>query len=181
MTTEMEIKEAAEDQRLNVIEITHAINSYPQGLGDIGVIGFDTYEEAEEFKRENDGGEIGMFQTRDGWHFWHYKGYKFESFDLSDWLSDNENWNLASDVVDEEAVQGMIMQMDADDRPDYLDKIAVIKKEMAEAPSGHVVVVNVNDDLYSETKPVKMMKYSFDTHTYAIGVYYAKDEFEAEI
>lgn len=73
------------------IPLTHAMNGYPDERGDFGIIGFDTFDEAEEFADQFNL-DVGVFETRDGWHFWKHLGCINEPFspqDLVDKLGDN--------------------------------------------------------------------------------------------
>ena len=64
--------EIAYERGLEVVETTQGMNGYPWGLGK-AVIGFETFEEAQEVARES-GGEVVDLSRRDGWQFWKNTG-----------------------------------------------------------------------------------------------------------
>lgn len=66
----------ADSLGLEIVEVTKGTNGYPKNLSK-AVIGFDTWEEAEEFAKETER-EIVRMTKRDGHQFWWSEGREFE-------------------------------------------------------------------------------------------------------
>ena len=66
----------ADSLGLEIVEVTEGMNGYPKNLSK-AVIGFDTWQDAEEFAKET-GREIVRITKRDGHQFWWSEGREFE-------------------------------------------------------------------------------------------------------
>lgn len=88
--------ELASENDLRFIETTSGTNGYPQDLQP-ALIGFNDYEEAEEFAREHDL-QTYIFHKRDGWQLWQRCNPAYEPFNISaEDYGDNYNMFLASE------------------------------------------------------------------------------------
>ena len=67
-----DLAEIASENGLQLIETTASRTGYPERLQK-AIIGFDTFEQAEELAKEN-GLSIEFFRKRDGWNFWYRTG-----------------------------------------------------------------------------------------------------------
>lgn len=163
---------ARESSQFTVVEITHSQTDYPAGLGDRAIIGFGTFEDAEKFASEN-GCELHLFQTRDGWHFWHDRGRAFEPLSADNYLS-----NLGDNYYEADEDQQIDLIKDTDlggqELIDFLKERIIILEELQKASEDQAVLCNSGS--YYETVANKMMGYHEDVYTYAIGVFLQKDD-----
>lgn len=170
--SESEILALARDHNLDVIEITHASNDYPTGLGDYGIIGFDRFEDAEKFADEH-GLEVHHFQTRDGWHFWHNMGNAYEPYTQDDLLA-----ALGVDYYEtgEEQEYDCIRESDLTGQEliAFLKSEIEILEELQKASAEQSVICTRGS--YYDTVENTMMQYHEDVHTYAIGVFVPQDK-----
>ena len=162
---------------LNTIEITTGLNGYPQGLGDHGVTGFDTYADAKKFADEN-GGEVVLFGSKDGWHFWNQRGYMSRPFNSDDLLKDmGDNYSYADDNNEYYAEQLADIAKDFDGDFDALEKRINEIKEIIEAVESadedERVIVSYGN--FYEIVKTSFMAYNYDTHRWAVGVLITKD------
>lgn len=176
-----QILESAYDQGFKKIEITHAINSYPTNLGDYGVIGFETIDDAAEFA-EKHGCELGLFSTKAGWHFWHHKGIRFANegpFTAQDYVNDlGDNCMIANKADVIESFKGIAEQLINDFDGDFdalqtlIDKNQFILNDLDGLSPNETFIITDGD---TEIIPSQMMKYTADTKTWAIGVWVPRD------
>lgn len=81
-----------ESRGLSTITTTSARNGYPQDLK-TAIVGFDTFDEAEQFAKENDM-ELQIFHRHDGWQFWVRDNNRaWEAFDAMKWY-DGDGYEL---------------------------------------------------------------------------------------
>lgn len=175
--TQTEILEHARDCGLQTIQITHSNSSYPEQLGDWGVIGFENMDEAEEFVNEH-GGEIGDFFREGGWNLWHYKGHKNEMYDYLTYLNklgDDYSIALADDSDYAAYLSGLTQYFNGDfcelDQAIKNIKEIISKKEYA--GTNEVIIVR-NFEFYEKINKT-MMQFESDYKTYAIGVFIPKN------
>ena len=95
-----DLESIAEENGLELIDTTSAMNGYPQCLKR-AVIGFDTFQEADKLAKEN-GLSIEIFPKRDGWNLWYSTGDKaWEPFERSaDEYGDNYRGFSNEDLED---------------------------------------------------------------------------------
>jgi hypothetical protein len=166
MKTRNEILEAAGD--FSTIEITHGINGYPQGLGDIGVVGFDNFEEAEDFARLWEL-ETHLFKKRDGWQLWEDAGRKFESLTYQDYLKDLGD-NYSESTTEDYSIDTLKERIseDLEEAAGIIANAIELRDEVACCPDDEVVLVNCGK--YFETVSRQLMSYHEDVWTYTVGV-----------
>jgi len=172
MNTELKI--AAKVESLTTIEITYGMNGYPEGLGDNGVIGFRTFEDAEKFA-EDWKGEIVHFHSRDGWHFWEANGRAWSPYSAHDYLSDlGDDYNIEDDTEDniKAKLESLIENYDGDllDLIGKMGKLMELLKAVYYNYTGLNQYVISRNGEYCESIENAMMFYNHDTHKYAIGV-----------
>lgn len=181
MKTQSETKtvlEIADGLTLQIKEITTGMNGYPQGLGDYAIIGFDTYQQAEDFANEH-GCEVSLFKIRDGHQLWTNLGRKHEPLTDRDYLEDlSDNYWQASKEMCIETFKNILADMLEKFEGDFsdIDTLIAGEKELLEA------IENCSDDEiiitgsgfkfghYDTCKKV-MMQYHYDVTTYAVGVF----------
>lgn len=156
---------------MQTIEITTGMNGYPSRLHK-GIIGFDTFEQADEYAKQNDG-VVVEFRKRDGWQFWESQGRVYEPLRIdSDTYGDDysietsqENW--------EDTCRDLLSAMINDGAS--LEDISNVVRDM--------VTVNEKFDLLDENEAVlfyqgkywdtiktRAMSYSEDVWHHEIGV-----------
>lgn len=172
MRANHELLEIAESMGFQTIEITSATNGAPSKLGDSGVIGFDTYEDAEHFVKAV-GGSIVEFQSKCGWHFWLNKGAVYKPFSIDTLLDKmGDDYNYA-DTTNEFYREQLVEEAgkfdgDFDSLERNIHYIKDIIESVDDAEDDECVIVH-GGRLYGTVKKT-MMAYEFDTHKYAIGV-----------
>lgn len=170
------MREIAEEHNLELIEVTQGRNGYPSNIKE-GIIGFETFEQAEEIAAEYDC-VVVAFHRRDGWQLWENIGTRYEPFDnLADedvcqfdnakdaidfLLEDKDNYmdEYANDLldIDEEDYNNELKKYD--------DEIAFINENWKEDK-----VIVGSELLYMDVLDRYTMGYYDDTHHYAIGIY----------
>lgn len=160
-----------DNKSLTLIQINTDGNDYPRGLGSYGAIGFNTIEQAEEFAREN-GGEVSKFKTRAGHHFWRLIGWTNEAFSIDAWLEDagdNTYMTILSDEFERfaEVAKDYANNEDFDGITKAYNRLENAKDAIDALEDDEVLVWNGS---YFESKNEKMMEYSYDVYSYAVGV-----------
>lgn len=170
------MREIAEEHNLELIEITHGRNGYPSNIKE-GIIGFETFEQAEEIAAEYDC-EVVAFHRRDGWQLWENLGTRYEPFDN---LADEDvcRFDNAKDAIEflledkdnymDEYANGClnISETEYNNKlKKYDDEIAFINENWKE---GKVIVGS--ELLYMDVLDRYTMGYYDDTHHYVIGIY----------
>ena len=170
------MREIAEEHNLELVEVTQGRNGYPSNIKE-GIIGFETFEQAEEIATEYDC-VVVAFHRRDGWQLWENLGTRYEPFDN---LADEDvcRFDNAKDAVE-------FLLEDKDNYMDeytndclnigeaeynnklkkYDDEIAFINENWKE---GKVIVGS--ELLYMDVLDRYTMGYYDDTHHYVIGIY----------
>lgn len=154
------------------IETTSASNGYPSHLK-WATIGFETFEEAEEYAKEN-GGSIMSFHKRDGWNLWVRENAVYEPYTVSedDYGDNHELLEYGSidednfcDLYIKQAIEGV------DDVKTIAEIVSNAKdiwnayKDLSEGEAVHI-----QEGCYAEVIKIKTMSWSYDTHNYTIGV-----------
>ena len=175
--TKNEILEMAIENGLSKIEITTGINGYPEGLGNYGVIGFDSYDDAAKFSDEN-GGEVVIFESKDGWHFWKNKGFAYRPFTSDDLLNDmGDNYSYADESNEfyAEQLSELASNFDGDfsNLENRIKEIKEIISAKENCSDDERVIVSYGN--YYDTVKNNFMDYTYDTHKYAVGVFIKND------
>ena len=162
---------------LTIIEITHGSNGYPQGMGDHGIIDFETFEQAKELADKH-GLEVGLFTKRQGHQLWTYMGQRHEPLSANDYLADLGDDYSEADVNDDfirETLSDLTKKITDGDFTEirgFIDRVEKIQDEVQCAEKDEMVIVCQGE--YYETIDRKLMGYCEDVHTYTIGVFVPK-------
>lgn len=165
------LSDIAANNGLELIETTSSGTGYPQALCS-AIIGFDTFEEAEELAKEHNL-DIEIFTKRDGWNLWYRTGttaYNSLERSAEDYGDDYHQYTKA-DLADfyQNEVQPFIGEFnDFEDLRSFLDKTEKIKDEIEDAEEDEIVITYCGE--YYETIKKETMAYEYDTHHYAIGL-----------
>lgn len=174
-----QIKLNAEELDLQIKEITHGMNGYPKDLGDIFITGFNNFENAIQFAKDNDA-EVGLGKIRDGHHFYSYVGWRDKPLTAFDYLLDlGDNYSIVNIEDEKENFKETLIDLveNFEDDFDYLRDWIDDKEEIIEALNSAVddEVVIVNGFIYFETVALTLMSYHEAVTTYSIGVYFKKN------
>ncbi len=177
---QIEILENAELAGLEKIEITYGSNGYPKGLGDYGVIGFNTFEDAEKFAEENDC-KVHLFQIRDGHSLWENRGAIYRALTSEDYLKDlGENYFYADNNNDSyrEILEDLAQKFDGDFSylKAYIATVEEIQNEVEKCCDDEIVIIA--NGLYFETVKKEIMSYHEDVTRYVLGVFVERMEEE---
>jgi hypothetical protein len=169
-----EIIDLVESEGYTIGERCLELSGYPRTNEDRPILGFDTYEELEEFCSKY-GGEPTLFKRKDGWHgtFWYATGWMGRALTADDYLEDlGDNYNIAYSFEDEiisakDIVCYMLSNYDMYEAIKYINKLDCIKDEFDRLEDDEVIITCQGE--YFETVKEKMMKYYHDTWTYEVG------------
>ena len=163
--------EIAYERGLEVVETTQGMNGYPQGLGK-AVIGFETFEEAQEVAREA-GGEVVDLSRRDGWQFWKNNGRVWKEWEMNaedygddyECVTDWKDW-----WEDEREIMSEIMkEMETpDDLTLLTDRVWKIYNEINNLGDNEQVLLCRGE--YYDTIPMKTLRYHIDVWSHEIAV-----------
>jgi hypothetical protein len=163
---------AAEEQGYSVIEITQGMNGYPEWLGDYAVIGFQTWDDAQQFA-DTYGGDINLYHRRTGWHLWENLGRVWEPFTPNDFIQKfSDNYNIETN--DPEQVADRLKSLadsfegDMDKLKSQLAEISELWEKVEQAPEEYAVVSYCG--AYFDTLHPLSMWICHDTHHWSIGV-----------
>ena len=164
------LRELADNNALQFIETTSATNGYPQDLKP-ALIGFNDYEEAEEFAQEH-GLQTYIFHKRDGWQLWQRSKPAYEPMTItSDDYGDDYNM-FTHDELDGYFGNEVKPRLDDFDNMEELKKFLnnqeEIMDELDRCNENEAVITYCGD--YYDTVKVKSIEWSHDTHNYVIGV-----------
>ena len=159
---------------LELIQITHGTNGYPKWL-EYGIIGFESYEEAEEFASQWDC-EVCSFHRRDGWQLWECKGNMYEEYELDatdfggdnvfelDGTEDSKRW------VEEDFAEWVKSCNPTEEQiEDMRTRVEDVLQGIELCDENQFLVVDCGYYGY-EIQDRRAMNYSYDTHQYVIGV-----------
>lgn len=152
------------------IEITQGSNGYPKNIKP-AYIGFNSYEEAEEFKTQFENSEICLFHKKDGWHLWENKGKINRPLTYQNYLSDlGDNYNIYNEEQELEHLKEMLSYCDDTEQMQTLidNYNELLKKIKYDSDKDNIIILYENR-FYDEV-PENLMGYYHDTHTYSIGV-----------
>lgn len=166
-----DLAEIASENGLQLIETTVNMTGYPEALQK-AIIGFDTFEQAEELAKEN-GLSIEAFKQHDGWDLWYRTGCQMgEAFlrsaeDFGDDYRGYTKEDLEDFYLNE--VQPMVSDFeDFDSLRSFLNMEEKIKDEIEEAEDDEIVITCCGE--YYDTIKERPMAYHLDAHSYAIGL-----------
>lgn len=164
------LRELADNNGLQFIETTSGNNGYPQDLKP-ALIGFNDYEEAEEFAQEH-GLQTYIFHKRDGWQLWQRSKPAYEPMTItSDDYGDDYNM-FTHDELDDYFGNEVKPRLDDFDNMEELKKFLnnqeEIMDELDRCNENEAVITYCGD--YYDTVKVKSIEWSHDTHHYVIGV-----------
>lgn len=145
-------------------------NGYPKNLMG-AIIGLESIEQARELASRYDLDIISLHK-RDGWNFYERMDYAIEPLKpRADWYGDDFNFFTEDDRDDffENEVQSFIGNFeDFDSLQCYIDNQKEVYEELQTIDDTQIVVTC--QGRYYETIDKECMKWSFDTHTYVIGL-----------
>lgn len=161
----------AYERGLDVVETTKGMNGYPQGLGK-AVIGFKTFEEAQEVARES-GGEVVDLSRRDGWLFWKNNGRVWKEWEMQaeDYGDDYEcviDWKDWWEGEREILSETMKEMETPDDLTLMTDRVWKIYNEINNLGDNEQVLLCRGE--YYDTIPVKTLRYHIDVWSHEIAV-----------
>ena len=166
-----DLAEIASENGLQLIETTASRTGYPKCLRK-AIIGFDTFEQAEELAKEN-GLSIEVFQQHDGWDLWYrtgctaYEPFRRSAEDFGDDYSEFSKDDL-EDFYENE-VQPMVSDFESFDAlRSFLDQKEKIQDAIEDAEDDEIVITCCGE--YYDTIKERTMVYSYDSHSYAIGL-----------
>ena len=164
------LMEIAYERGLEVVETTKGMNGYPQGLGK-AVIGFETFEEAEEVASES-GGEVVDLIRRDGWQFWKNNGRVWKEWEMQaeDYGDDYEcvtDWKDWWENEREILSETMKEMETPDDLTLMTDRVWKIYNEIDNLGDNEQVLCCGE---YYNTIPVKTLRYHIDVWSHEIAV-----------
>lgn len=172
MNTQDLLEQIQMDYDLELLETTTGVNGYPQSLK-YALIGFETFEEAQEIANKYPEIRITTFHKRDGWQLWERNNNTtYQSFltSASDFGSDYNQFT-SEDAVDyfENEVKPFLEDFEnfedlkkfLEEREEVLDKIQLL---------GDNELVITYQGRYYDTIEKESMSFYHDTHHYAIGI-----------
>ena len=165
------LMEIAYERGLEVVETTQGMNGYPHGLGK-AVIGFETFEEAQEVARES-GGEVVDLSRRDGWQFWKNNGRVWKEWKMQaeDYGDDYECVrNAAEWWQDEKGVMDSLEFGSPAEMREYLEKIEAVYDEIESLGDNEQLLICRDGSYSHEVIPVKTLRYHIDVWSHEIAV-----------
>ena len=156
---------------MQTIEITTGINGYPSHLHK-AYIGFETFEQAEEFAKKNDGVVVAL-RKRDGWQFWESEGRVYEPFHVDgdtygdDYSSETsqENWEIACrDLLSAMISDGASLE----DISNAVKDMIAVSEKIDRLDDNEAVLLYQGK--YYDTVRTRTMSYSEDVWCHQIGV-----------
>ena len=163
---------------LEVITTTTGLNGYPENLKK-AVIGFENYEQAYKFAKENKL-ELIRVQRKFGSDLWNRLGTAFSElerngsefgddytvYDPTDYYDEQE---FSEDKFYEKTVRDIIGEMETFDQArDLLDGFENVSKALSVCDDDELVVCSGSYDVV-ETIKAHCMQYSYDSMSYAIA------------
>lgn len=163
----------ADSENLTRITTTEGMNGYPQGLNGNHLIGFETYEDAEEFV-ETYGGTITLYKRRDGQQFYENRGQMLRPLTCDHWLQDHgDNYQVATNIDEErervaEQARDLIKDGNLDGAAELIEDLRKIEEEISDAGPERVVILHYGE--YHDAIDKEMMRYHCDVYEHVIGV-----------
>lgn len=166
----IDLRELADNEGLHYVETTSEGSGYPRNLKG-AIIGFDDFAHAEALAKEH-GLTIMQLHKRDGWQLWYRKDETYEplritSADYGDDYSELEQ-------MDAEAFYSEEVEPFLEDFSTLAELKALVEEkgklweEVENLEEDELVITH--EGRYYETIEKETMSWSFDTHTYEIGL-----------
>lgn len=165
-----EILDRAEELGLTIIETTSEGNGYPRNLKK-AIVGFESFEQAEEFAKEN-GGEVIELAKKAGQQLWGRRGRAWEPFDMRKVYDDDPCYELYF-CGDEERFTEDIKEQIAEMNdfaliPSFVETKAEIWDEFCTLGEDEFILVKNGE--FEEVIEQKKMSYEYDGTYHQIGV-----------
>ena len=145
-------------------------NGYPSNLMG-AIIGFESIEDARELASKHNL-DIILLHKRDGWNMYERMDYATEPIKpKADWYGDDFNFYTSDDAEDffENEVAPFLGEFDNfESLQDFVDMMKEVSEELDAIDDTQIVVTL--QGRYHETIDKECMKWSYDTHTYVIGL-----------
>lgn len=164
---------------LHLVSTTSGRNGYPENTG-YAIVGFDKLEEIEAFKQAHKGFEYAVLYRRDGWQFWNYKTLLSQP-DYFDVYEDEQDRNIEGvypyindgnfDVEEEMC----IFDVDGEEAEEMRDFLKQVDEAIKSLDLNHYLLVDYYDKSIEVNERYRL-DYSYDTHNYAIGLFYSPNE-----
>ena len=152
---EPDLNEIVWGKDLRTIETTNGTNGYPEETKE-AIIGFETYEQAQEVAKEYHM-NVEKFFRRDGWGMWQRKGEAFGPLEISaDDFGDDYSQYTKADLRNFEE-----LKKEVDEKT---------LEEIEKSEDDEIVITC--EGRYYDTVKQTCMEFSEDSKTYAIGVIY---------
>lgn len=157
-----------QDNNLTIIETTGGRNGYPSALRK-ALVGFETFEEAQEFAKEHDL-EIIHIKKRDGWQMWERGNIAWEAYTISaDTYGDDYSSYTSEEVYFEQEVKVALESAESyDEVKAIMDAAERVIDELRLIDDNEQVITRGLD--YVEVAKVTTMEYCEDVYHYAIAV-----------
>ena len=165
------LMEIAYERGLEVVETTQGMNDYPQGLGK-AVIGFETFEEAQEVARES-GGEVVDLSRRDGWQFWKNTGRVWKEWEMNaedygddyECVTDPKEW-----WENEKSVMESLEFRSPAEMREHLEKVEAVYDKIADLGENEQLLICRDGSYDHEVILVKTLRYHIDVWSHEIAV-----------
>lgn len=169
----------AYENGLEIVTVTRGTNGYPRGLHK-AIIGFETYDEAEEAARRTNG-RIVALSKRDGHDFWTGNDTAYGPLEINETFYPFEEYDIIKQNQEKEWWRGMIEELteiwrdhtpEPEDTERMISKLKEIYQKIEDLADNEQVIIH-KETLDFEIEPVKKMRHhDEDVTTYAIGVKY---------
>ena len=165
------LENIAYENGLQYIETTTGMNGYPQHIRG-AIIGFYTFQEAEDLAREH-GLCIRTFFKRDGWQLYQRESgstYRPLRITASDYGDDYNQLDVSAcrDFFENE-VKPFLEDMESfEDLKKFIAGKEVLLEKLEDIDDGQIVITCCGD--YYETIDKGLMEWNHDSKTWVIGV-----------
>lgn len=165
------LEELAYNNGLEFIEtVRGGNNGYPSGIRG-GIVGFNTFEEADDFAKEH-GLSLYTFHKRDGWHMYERAGNPYGPMAITsgDYGDDYNHLGVErlEDFFESEVRPLLDCCESLDDLKKVLEETEEVYEKLQEIDETQWVITC--QGRYYETIDKEPVEWSHDTHTWVIGV-----------
>lgn len=181
LNAQIGLLDQVKDMGLQTIQFEYSDLEFFPKDGDLGVIGFLRFEDAEIFAAKF-GGDVGEFFKKDDWELWQHHGtrnycYHYEDY-LSDLGDDFESIDKGSNCWYADALVNIAKDFDGDfaSLESLIADIKLVIKKVEDSEEDDVIVVN--NFKYFKTCKSRLMTYSENSNTHTIGVVLQKSTLE---
>ncbi|MBO7241553.1 MAG: hypothetical protein J6U90_03795 [Methanobrevibacter sp.] len=171
----------AEDYGLDIIEITEGLNGYPKNIYK-GIIGFNNFMSAIEFA-DIINGEVVLLSRKDGHHFYINNGTTDKPIHYTKLIDDNAHIYFDIDDLKESMVEIMKDTCHTlEECSDFINRVNDFVEEFYDIQDNnsnatYIITYNTNKTRDNfDVIPEYVMKGSFDTTNYIIGVVENEDD-----